>query len=187
MRMVPAALFSLGSDDLLRRAAIAQAHLTHNNDLSDAACCCYGRMIHLALLGRSKMHLRREADLLCSEFPTFSFEPYRGLATGFVVDTLQTVCHHFFRGKSFEECLVGTVNQGGDADTTGAIVGGLAGAYYGPEGLPLRWLKKLDRRILEELHELASALVRLSPLVRDQGATDAAGEHAGRSPYRASG
>jgi len=37
---------------------------------------------------------------------------------------------------------VGTVNQGADADTTGAICGMLAGAYYGREALPRRWLKK---------------------------------------------
>jgi len=35
--------------------------------------------------------------------------------------------------------------SGGDADTTGAIVGMLAGAYYGMEAIPRRWLKKMDK------------------------------------------
>jgi ADP-ribosyl-[dinitrogen reductase] hydrolase len=97
-------------------------------------------------------------------YPTFRFEPYPGLATGYVVDTLQTVFHNFFRSRSFEECIINTVNQGGDADTTGAIAGGLAGAYYGLEEIPRRWQKKMDRRVLTELADLAVQLVGLSPL-----------------------
>jgi len=165
MRMGPVALFTTGDDALLQRCTLEQAHITHNNPVSDAACLTYGRMVQLALLGASRNRLRREADSLVAAFPTFRFDPYPGLATGYVVDTLQTVFHCFFRSRSFEECLVNTVNQGGDADTTGAIAGGLAGAYYGPEELPRRWLKKLDKRLLPELEELALRLVKLSPLM----------------------
>ncbi|HEY5973487.1 MAG TPA: ADP-ribosylglycohydrolase family protein, partial [Geobacteraceae bacterium] len=82
----------------------------------------------------------------------------------------QTVFHHFFRSRSFEECVVATVNQGGDADTTGAIAGGLAGAYYGLEHIPQRWLKKLDKQLVTELSHLADRLVALSPL--GSGTTD---------------
>ena len=165
MRMAPVALFTLGDEELLARCTLAQAHLTHNHPLSDAACLTYGRMIHLALLGRSKNRLRREADKLVGEFPCFQFDPYPGLATGYVVDTLQTVFHHFFRSRSFEECIVTTVNKGGDADTTGAIAGGLSGAYYGLESIPRRWLKKMDPRCVTELNALASGLLSLSPLL----------------------
>lgn len=164
MRMVPVALATLGSAEYLDRCAVEQAHLTHNQPLSDAACRCYGRMLHLAVGGRSKSRLRREVDSLIRDYPNFSFEPYRGLATGYVVDTFQTVCHHFFRGRDFEECVVATVNQGGDADTTGAIVGGLAGAFYGMERLPGRWLKKLERGLVREITELAGKLVDISPM-----------------------
>lgn len=165
MRMGPVALFTLGSEEFLNSCTTQQAHITHNHPVSDAACITYGRMVHLALLGASRNRLRREADQLVAEFPTFRFDPYPGLATGYVVDTLQTVLHHFFRSRSFEECVVNTVNQGGDADTTGAIVGGLAGAYYGLDEIPQRWLKKLDKRYTTELSDLARKLVRLSPLL----------------------
>ncbi|TWJ18282.1 ADP-ribosyl-[dinitrogen reductase] hydrolase [Geobacter argillaceus] len=165
MRMVPVGLFTLGDDALLRRCAVEQAHITHNHALSDVACVCYGRLLHLAVIGASKTRIRREADSLIADFPTFSFEPYRGLATGYVVDTFQTVCHYFFRGRDFEECVVGAVNQGGDADTTGAIIGGLAGAYYGLESIPQRWLKRLDKNVAQELSGLALKLLALSPLL----------------------
>lgn len=164
MRMVPVALATLGDDELLQRCAVEQAHLTHNQPLSDAACRCYGRMLHLAVAGRSKARLRREVDRLVGDHPTFSFDPYRRLATGYVVDTFQTVCHHFFRGRDFEECVVATVNQGGDADTTGALAGGLAGAFYGLEHLPARWLKRLDRTMIREISLLTERLVEISPI-----------------------
>jgi len=170
MRILPAALYSLPDEQLLKKYALEQAHLTHNNPVSDAACLCLGTMLHLALCGASKARLRRQADGLVARFPTFCFEPYRGLATGYVVDTLQTVFHWFFRGRDFEETLVGTVNQGGDADTTGAICGMLAGAYYGMGSIPQRWLKRMDKKVLQETDSLATRLVSASPLGRSQGA-----------------
>lgn len=164
MRMPPVALFTLGDDALLERCSREQARITHNHPRSDAACYWYGRLLHLALRGRSKARLQREANEFVTLFPCFGYDPYRGLATGYVVDTMQTVFHHFFRSRSFEECLVATINQGGDADTTGAIAGGLAGAYYGMEEIPRRWVKKMDRKVIEELLWLAERLVTLSPM-----------------------
>lgn len=164
MRMAPVALLTLGDRQLLERYALEQAHITHNNPVSDAACLCLGEMLHQAIVGEGKNRLSRTADRLVGSFPTFSFEPYRGLATGYVVDTIQTVFHWFFRGRSFEESMVGSVNQGGDADTTGAICGMLAGAYYGMNGIPPRWVKRLDRDVCREVLEMADLMVRRSPL-----------------------
>jgi ADP-ribosyl-[dinitrogen reductase] hydrolase len=166
MRLLPAALFSLPDGELLEKYILEQAHITHNNPLSDAACLCLGQLLHLALCGAEKSRLRRHADGLVARFPTFGFVPYRGLATGYIVDTMQTVFHWFFRGSSFEECLVGTVNQGGDADTTGAICGMLAGAYYGMESIPRRWIKKMDTKVIAEIEILVDSLVATSPMGR---------------------
>jgi ADP-ribosyl-[dinitrogen reductase] hydrolase len=166
MRMVPVALFTLLDESLLNSCSIQQAHLTHNNPLSDAASISLGRLLHLALTGRSMNQMRREAEQFIDRYPTFAFDPYKGLATGYVVDTMQTVFHCFFRARSFESCVIETVNQGGDADTTGAIAGALAGAYFGEENIPSRWVKKLDKKVVAEIQELAERLVRLSPLMR---------------------
>jgi ADP-ribosyl-[dinitrogen reductase] hydrolase len=168
MRMLPVALFTLGNRELLDSCVIQQAQITHNHPLSDAACIWYGRMIHLALTGAAKTRLRKELEGLFARHENFRFDNYRGLATGYVVDTMQTVFHYFLRGRSFEECLITTVNQGGDADTTGAIIGALAGAYYGMEGIPRRWLKKMDRKVIEEVDALARRLVLMSPLGAQQ-------------------
>ncbi len=166
MRMVPVALATLGDPALLARVAVAQARITHHHPLSDAACVHVGELVQLASLGRSMGRLRRASDALVERVPAFAFEPWRGLATGYVVDTLQTVLHALFATGDLEACLVEVVNRGGDADTTGAIAGAIAGAHYGPEALPRRWVKRLDRGLVQELGALAGALVDLSPLAR---------------------
>ncbi len=166
MRIVPVALATLGDGALLEEWAVAQARLTHHHPLSDAATVHVGELVHLGVAGRGKPRLRRATDALVARVPAFAFEPYRGLATGYVVDTLQTVLHAFFTTSGFEECLVATVNRGGDADTTGAIAGAVAGAYYGEEALPQRWLRRLDRTVRAEIVRLSDRLVALSPLGR---------------------
>ncbi len=116
----------------------------------------------MAVLGLSKTSLRRELENLFIRQESFRFEPYRGLATAYVIDTMQTVFHYFFKTRDFEECIVRTVNQGGDADTTGAIAGMLAGAYYGMESIPKRWLRKMDKNLLDEIARLSKRLIELS-------------------------
>lgn len=166
MRMAPVALLTLGSDALLERLALEQAHLTHNHPLSDAACVAVGRMVQAAVTGASAYQLHAVTRQLAARHPAFDFRAYRGEASGYVVDTLRTVFHHFFTTSDFESCLVAVVNQGGDADTTGAVAGAIAGAFYGPKALPRRWLERLDPQVRVEAWELAGRLVELSPLGR---------------------
>jgi len=167
MRMVPVALATLGDDVLMARRAVEQARLTHNHPLSDAACVTVGRMVQSALLGADRFELHRLTRDLVARHPNFRFNDYRGQAGGYVVETLQTVFHYIFSTAGFGECLVGVVNQGGDADTTGAIAGMIAGAFYGLEDIPGAWLKKLDRAVREEVESLSGKLVRMSPWWRE--------------------
>ncbi len=165
MRMAPVAIFTLGDDQLLTRYSLEQAHLTHNHPLSDAACICIGKMVHAAILGADRFQLHAMVRELIAEHKTFRFNNYKGLASGYVVDTMQTVLHYFFSTASFEECLIGVVNQGGDADTTGAIAGMLCGAFYGLESLPKQWLSKLDKQVKIEIETSSDTLIRLSPWI----------------------
>jgi ADP-ribosyl-[dinitrogen reductase] hydrolase len=57
---------------------------------------------------------------------------------------MQAVLQAVVDDRGFENCLVDVVNRGGDADTTGAIAGMLAGAMYGRDALPRRWVGALD-------------------------------------------
>jgi ADP-ribosyl-[dinitrogen reductase] hydrolase len=169
MRMAPVALYTLGDEERLGLLAVEQARLTHNHPLSDAACIAVGRMIHLAVLGAPARDLRTAADELAAVHPEFRFDGYDGRATAYVADTLRTVLDAFFSTNGFEECLVKTVNRGDDADTTGAIAGAIAGARYGLEAIPDRWIRALDPALREELAALASQLVGRSPLFTSRG------------------
>ncbi|PLX93308.1 MAG: ADP-ribosyl-[dinitrogen reductase] hydrolase [Desulfuromonas sp.] len=168
MRMVPVPLFTLGDEEQMANCLLAQAHLTHNHPFSDAACITTGKMLQAALLGADRFELHRFTQELIAEYPKFHFNDYRGAASGYVVETMQTVFHYLFTTATFEECLIGVVNQGGDADTTGAIAGMIAGAFYGLESLPSRWLRKIDKTVRREVDEIAGDLLRLSPWYREQ-------------------
>jgi ADP-ribosyl-[dinitrogen reductase] hydrolase len=164
MRVAPVALATLADGVLLERWAVEQGHITHNHPLSDAACVLVGRLIHMGCTGQSLECMQRAVGSVIAQFPTFRFTPFRGLATAYVVDTMQTVLHYFLSTHSFEECLVATVNQGGDADTTGAIAGAIAGAFYGPTQLPSHWVAKLAPELVSEIRDLSGRLVARSPL-----------------------
>jgi ADP-ribosyl-[dinitrogen reductase] hydrolase len=168
MRVAPVALATLADGRFLERWAVEQGHITHNHPLSDAACVLIGRLIHLGCTGQPRERLQDTVEDTVAQFPTFRFSPYRGLATAYVVDTLQTVLHYFLSTNSFEECLVAIVNQGGDTDTTGAIAGAIAGAFYGPAQLPGLWVRKLAPSLVSELRDLSGHLIERSPLGHGQ-------------------
>jgi ADP-ribosyl-[dinitrogen reductase] hydrolase len=164
MRVLPVALASLGMDeDTVRAQCRAQAHVTHHNPLSDAATECLALMAQDALLGRDKRTLLcTRADTLIAAHPAFEYRPRRrDNPSGYVVDTLQAVFQALADTGNFRDCLVDVVNRGGDADTTGAIAGMLAGALYGPEALPADWLAALDPEVRAACARQATALLAL--------------------------
>lgn len=71
---------------------------------------------------------------------------------GYVVHTLEAAIWCLLTTYSYEECVLKAVNLGDDTDTVAAIAGGLAGALYGYEGIPVKWLEKLKKR--EELEAM---------------------------------
>ena len=162
MRILPLALATLHDDALFAAAAIEQAHITHHHPLSDAATVALGRMTQCLLRGEDVTTSRAVADKLVAQHRQFNFEPYPGRASGYIVDTLQTVLHGIFSTTSFEDCLVAVVNRGEDADTTGAIAGMLAGARYGVAAIPPAWLKKLEHKVADEIEAQVDALLGLA-------------------------
>lgn len=76
--------------------------------------------------------------------------------SGYVVHTLQTALYDALTAETATDAIVTAVNRGGDTDTLGAVTGALAGARFGSESLPERWLNTLDCR--DELEGLAQEL-----------------------------
>jgi len=164
MRTLPIALACYGQpEETSIFASRAQAHVTHHNPLSDAACETLVLMVQDFLAGRDAIEVERErAGKLVGAFPVFAYDKRRREnPSGFIVDTMQAVFQSFFATETFEDCLIDVVNRGGDADTTGAIAGMLAGARYGLESIPNRWLKVIDENISVRCPDQAQALLAL--------------------------
>jgi len=162
VRVLPVALLHLTDDTAFEQACVAQCRLTHHHPLADAAALALGRILRLLVRGEELAACRREADALVARHPEFCFDPYPGRASGYVVDTVQTVLHHFFTIDSFESCVIRVVNRGEDADTCGALAGMLAGAREGLLALPARWLKKLDPMVWEAARRQVYGLLELA-------------------------
>ena len=165
MRTLPVALATYGiCDDItISIASRDQAHVTHNNPLSDAATECVIKMIQAALSGYDKAELKHDlVEKLYKRYPEFNeLDKPIDTPTGYIVETMQAVLQAFFTTDSFEACLINVVNRGGDADTTGAIAGMIAGSYYGLGAVPDRWLTKLDSTIARACEVQAKALLAL--------------------------
>lgn len=166
MRMLPVALYCLSrGDDELQAALRAQAHITHNNPLSDAACFCVARMVQQAMSGaRAVDLLHGPVAALIAAHPEFRFRiRRRENPSGYIVDTVQAVFQSFFDTDNFTDCLIDVVNRGGDADTTGAIAGMLAGALYGMHEIPAAWIKALDAETMRKCEVQARRLIAVRP------------------------
>lgn len=164
MRNLPAVLASLHSPALFESLSLAQSHITHNHPLSDAAVLGIGRLLRAQLLAgpAGAPALADQADAWARAQPAFRYKPYPGRASGYVVDTVQTVLHCWTLHDDFEAAVRTAVNRGDDADTTGALVGMLAGARCGAAALPQRWLAVLDRRVRQAIEQQTAALLALS-------------------------
>lgn len=167
MRCLPVALATFGlSGAEVRAACIAQSHITHNNAISDAAVELVVRMVQRSLAGGGLRELLRECVQPCiAAYPVLRFRTRREAnPSGYIVDTIRAVLQALFETDSFESCLIDVVNRGGDADTTGAIAGMLAGALYGSASIPARWIHALDPAIHRACRQQTLALIGLARL-----------------------
>ncbi|HEY1191781.1 MAG TPA: ADP-ribosylglycohydrolase family protein, partial [Gemmata sp.] len=86
-------------------------------------------------------------------------EPPQIRGSGYVIHTLEAALWAFHGTDNFRDGALKVVNLGEDADTTGAVYGQIAGAYYGAGGIPAEWVAKLAMRDLieqraAELHQM---------------------------------
>jgi ADP-ribosyl-[dinitrogen reductase] hydrolase len=72
------------------------------------------------------------------------------VGSGYVVKSLEAALWAFHDAKDFREAVLRAVNLGDDADTTGAVCGQLAGAYWGESGIPREWRDGLARKDMLE-------------------------------------
>ncbi|MDD5581185.1 MAG: ADP-ribosylglycohydrolase family protein [Methylobacter sp.] len=111
MRNLPVVLTTLNRPDYFTDWSLQQCHITHNNPLSNAATLTFGKIVNHLINSPDMNACGQEAELLISQYGEFAYSPYPGKASGYIVDTVQTVLHYFFSTDSFESCLIATVNK----------------------------------------------------------------------------
>lgn len=142
MRAIYPALYY--QPDKAQEAAADIARMTHWHDHSTRTVQRYTAAINTIVntptmtAGEAKETAERMMADVREMLPSGKVEP-----TGYCVSSLICAMNAIRDTDSFEDALVAAVNLGGDADTIGAITGGLAGAIYGVNGIPLRWVNKL--------------------------------------------
>jgi len=159
MRLAPVPLF-FASDPIqaIKHCAIS-SKTTHNNAECIDACKLLGALILGAVWKESKEEILSpfyhpvngywSKDPLTpkiTEIAKGSYkrkEPPKIKGSGYVVDSLEAALWAFYKTESFREGALLAVNLGDDADTTGAVYGQLAGAFYGVEGIPTEWINKV--------------------------------------------
>lgn len=130
------------------------SRMTHYDPQAAFACEIYTEMLHCMIkLNHGKKYIRFTAA-------SNNYDYTEPRLTGYVVDSFATALHCILTTDSLEEALVKAVNLGGDADTVGAITGGLAGALYGYSAIPERWLACLDRKITAQIDRLNAISVK---------------------------
>jgi ADP-ribosyl-[dinitrogen reductase] hydrolase len=159
---MPAVFATLGDDAAFVKLSMAQARLTHHHPFSDSATVGLGQLLRLLLQGAESSTCQQWITQWVEANAVFRFTPYKDRATAYVVDTVQTVLHYFTLHQGFEAAMVATVNQGDDADTTGALLGMLAGARCGASRLPLRWLDRLQPVTVEAITAQTRGLLDLA-------------------------
>jgi ADP-ribosylglycohydrolase len=159
MRLAPVAMFYAKDMRGSIKNSAESSLTTHGARAAVDACRYYGSLISGALNGLSKETLLGENYFLddepltreIAEIAGGSFkekDPPEIMGTGYVVKSLEAALWAFNRSDSFESGCLMAVNLGDDADTTGAVYGQIAGAYYGEAKLPGNWLAKIAMKDL---------------------------------------
>ena len=164
MRILPVALYAYSKnlDDIsIRKLANEVSSLTHAHEISRLGCYIYVQFIICLLKGNTKQEAYKHIQGLdYRSFTVDSMNRYTRIldeqievqildnikSTGYIVDTLECAMWIFMNAQHYKEAIIASANIGGDTDTIGAIVGSMAGIYYGFEDIPSSWLDKLQRK-----------------------------------------
>jgi len=175
MRLAPIPLYFAADAEQAVHLSAESSKTTHGAVACLDACRYFGGLIVGALRGVTKEELLSEGyspvpglwvrSPLCTAINTIALgsfkhkEPPQVKGTGHVVDSLEAALWAFHRSTNFKDGCLMAVNLGNDADTTAAIYGQIAGAFYGVEGIPSSWRQRLVQWDLIE--GLATELYRI--------------------------
>jgi len=169
MRLAPVPLYYLLNPPEAISLSGISSRTTHGATACVDACrymaalilSCFGEDTREGLYSRAMALLEEEGGApLCPEIREIAEGGFRKKktadvkGTGYVVASLEAALWAFDQARDFKEGALLAVNLGDDADTTGAVYGQIAGAFFGSEGIPLAWRERIAwRKQLERLSE----------------------------------
>ena len=165
MRLAPVPMFYAQDMDAAEHYAAESSRTTHGAIECLDACRLLTRVLVRALRGEPKPEMLiadagrldfadRIAAIARGDYRGKSMNEIRG--TGYVVQSLEAALWAFDSTTNFRDAILAAANLGDDADTTAAICGQVAGAFYGEQAIPTKWLKYLAMR--EDIASLAERL-----------------------------
>lgn len=170
MRTLPISLFWPKDIERVRAVSLALTHMTHPHPEAEWCSIAYNVLVCALLAGESPEASYSKAlaaapldsPALAKLSRRFVGYPERLVeldepairSSGYCVDTLEAALWCLFTTDDAEACIVKAANLGDDADTVAAVAGGLAGARYGKNALPERWIRVLEEKARDEIAEL---------------------------------
>lgn len=180
MRLAPVPLFFAANPDEAIRLAGESSRTTHGARAAIDSCRYFAALLIGAWRGIPKDELLSprytpvpgywQAHPLCAEVERVANGSFKGKkaadlpASGYVIDTLEAALWAFQSTNSFEAGCLRAVNLGNDADTTGAVFGQLAGAFYrGSDWVPNEWVQQLAHPLMDVVQSMAAGMDRRTP------------------------
>lgn len=165
MRLAPVPMFYALYEQKVFHYSGESTRTTHGAQEAIECSRLFGLQIRAALLGVKK------EDVLAVDYPEPLSHKVAAIAkrayiqkadgqikgSGYSVEALEAALWCFWHTSSFEEAVLRAANLGDDADTTAAICGQLAGAFYGVNAIPSSWRSKVVMR--DDIIEVADKLL----------------------------
>ncbi len=166
MRLAPIPLAYRANVERAVEMAALSSKTTHGADEAVDACRFMALLIVRALNGATKNELL-DSRLWETTFPdrrhqlaqkihaiaagSYISKPVSQISgSGYVVECLEAALWAFHRTDSYREAVLAAANLGEDADTTAAVCGQIAGAFYGAAGIPKDWVESVTKRSMLE-------------------------------------
>lgn len=170
MRLAPIPMFYFPEVDRILHFSGESSRTTHGAAECIEASRLLGEILFRTLSGANKIEVLLKHNLEAISSPTIqaiargeyqnkSVDEIRG--TGYVVNSLEAALWCFWTTETYEQAILAAANLGDDADTTAAICGQVAGAFYGESAIPPHWLEQLTMRA--EITDLADQLHLANP------------------------
>jgi ADP-ribosyl-[dinitrogen reductase] hydrolase len=176
MRLAAVPMFYANEPERAIEFAAQSSRTTHGSVTTVDACRYFAALLVGALNGAGKNELLSDhfsppkdywkSHPLANEIQEIARGSFRRRkppqirGAGYVVWSLEAALWAFHESSDFRQGCLLAANLGDDVDTTAAIYGQIAGAFYGEAGIPQEWLDKLAMR--ERIESFADRLFELS-------------------------